>query len=439
MNIETFSSYKSIYKIGRTSNIKYWVIGIFLFFIIIMFIPWTQNIQSRGMVTALKQEDRPQELHSPIPGKIVKWYVKNGDTVKKGDTLLRISEIKDDYLDPALITRTQQQVEAKKAMQESYSSKLQTGNIQIEALKNAQDLKLKELDLKYRQLQTKLQADKASLRAAKTEYDLTKDQYARQQKMYENGLVSLTQLQQRSQSLQNAEAKKITAENKILQTEQELLSIGVEKSSAIQEYAEKISKIQGEQFTSQSSIAGSEGDIAKLENTVATYKVRQGLYYILASQDGQVTQLAKTGIGEVLKEGETIGIIVPKTGPRAVQINIKPVDLPLIHKGQKVMFTFDGYPAIVFSGWPQNTFGTFQGKVFTVENNINSSGYFTAIVVEDPSFKPWPTTLRIGTGANGIALLKDVPIWYELWRNINGFPPDYYVSKADDKNSKEKK
>jgi hypothetical protein len=32
----------------------------------------------------------------------------------------------------------------------------------------------------------------------------------------------------------------------------------------------------------------------------------------------------------------------------------------------------------------------------------------------------------MGTGAQGIALLKDVPIWYELWRNINGFPPDYY-------------
>jgi RsmE family RNA methyltransferase len=26
----------------------------------------------------------------------------------------------------------------------------------------------------------------------------------------------------------------------------------------------------------------------------------------------------------------------------------------------------------------------------------------------------------------GISLLKNVPIWYELWRNINGFPPDYY-------------
>ncbi len=36
------------------------------------------------------------------------------------------------------------------------------------------------------------------------------------------------------------------------------------------------------------------------------------------------------------------------------------------------------------------------------------------------------TQHEIGTGASGIAILNDVPIWYEIWRNINGFPPDYY-------------
>jgi hypothetical protein len=35
----------------------------------------------------------------------------------------------------------------------------------------------------------------------------------------------------------------------------------------------------------------------------------------------------------------------------------------------------------------------------------------------------------VGSGASGIALLNDVPIWYELWRQLNGFPPDYYEMK----------
>ena len=30
-------------------------------------------------------------------------------------------------------------------------------------------------------------------------------------------------------------------------------------------------------------------------------------------------------------------------------------------------------------------------------------------------------------------MLKDVPIWYELWRQFNGFPPDYVgVLKDED-------
>ena len=37
----------------------------------------------------------------------------------------------------------------------------------------------------------------------------------------------------------------------------------------------------------------------------------------------------------------------------------------------------------------------------------------------------------MGAGASGIALLKDVRIYYELWRNINGFPPEYYKKEME--------
>jgi len=55
------------------------------------------------------------------------------------------------------------------------------------------------------------------------------------------------------------------------------------------------------------------------------------------------------------------------------------------------------------------------------------------LVAEDVNDKPWPKLLRMGGGANGIALLKDVPIYYELWRNINGFPPEYYQVEKKEK------
>ncbi|MFB0966369.1 MAG: HlyD family efflux transporter periplasmic adaptor subunit [Cloacibacterium sp.] len=419
-------SLENIYHINKKSNVAKWFLFTFLAFVFIMFLPWTQNIKTQGNVNTLFQEQRPQKLNSPIPGRIIKWYVKNGDVVKKGDTILQISEIKDDYLDPLLVERTQEQVQAKKGVREYYNAKISTTENQIAAITAAKDLKLNQIKIKIAQLQNKLKAEQAELIAVNNELKIAQDQLNRQNKMYEEGLVSLTQLQQRNVSYQNALAKKTSAENKLAQTQQEITAQNIEQNAVIQEYTEKLSKTEGDRFQSMGQVAGSTGDIAKLENQVATYKVRKGLYYILATQDGQITQLTKAGIGEIVKDAETIGIIVPKKIDYIAEIYVKPVDLPLIRENQKVMLTFDGFPAIVFSGWPNSSYGTFSGKIIAIENSISENGLFKAIVAEDKTQKRWPPNMKIGTGASGIAILNDVPIWYEIWRNINGFPPDYY-------------
>ena len=419
-------SLENIYHINKKSNVAKWFLFTFLAFVFIMFLPWTQNIKTQGNVSTLYQEQRPQKLNSPIPGRIIKWYVKNGDVVKKGDTILQISEIKDDYLDPLLVERTQEQVQAKKGVREYYNAKISTTENQIAAITAAKDLKLNQIKIKIAQLQNKLKAEQAELIAVNNELKIAQDQLNRQNKMYEEGLVSLTQLQQRNVSYQNALAKKTSAENKLAQTQQEIAAQNIEQNAVIQEYTEKLSKTEGDRFQSMGQVAGSTGDIAKLENQVATYKVRKGLYYILATQDGQITQLTKAGIGEIVKDAETIGIIVPKKIDYIAEIYVKPVDLPLIRENQKVMLTFDGFPAIVFSGWPNSSYGTFSGKIIAIENSISENGLFKAIVAEDKTQKRWPPNMKIGTGASGIAILNDVPIWYEIWRNINGFPPDYY-------------
>ncbi len=431
-------SFDKIYQIHKKSRVKRWFLFIFIGGIITLFLPWTQNIKVKGNVSSLYQEQRPQQLNSPIPGRITKWNVKNGDYVKKGDTLLQLSEIKDDYLDPLLVQRTQEQVNAKKGVRDYYEAKVGTAKSQLEALNSSRDLKLNQLKIKISQLNNKLTGEEAELEAINNELKLSEDQFTRQKKMYDEGLVSLTQFQQRSISYQNAVAKKTSSENKVAQTRQEIVNVGIEQNSVIQDYTEKLSKIEGERFQSMGQIEGSDGDIAKLENQVANYKARQGLYFIIASQDGQIVQLNKAGIGEILKDGENIGTIVPTVVDHAVEIYIKPVDLPLVKEGQRVMCTFDGFPAIVFSGWPNSSYGTFAGKVIAVESNISVNGLFKALVIEDKNEKQWPPKIKMGTGVQGIAILNDVPIWYELWRNINGFPPDYYEVKNEKAGKDEK-
>lgn len=429
-------AYRHIYGHGKRQGVRKWFLLLFVVLIGILFLPWTQNIRARGNVTTLRQEQRPQELNTVIGGRIVKWYVKEGDVVKAGDTLLQIGEVKDSYLDPNLLQRTQEQISAKKNSIEFYKSKAGAAGSQIAALSGGLELKLSSLRNKIQQTGIKLQSDSIEAAAAANEARLATLQYNRQRALFDSGLVSLTQLEQRNQTYQNALAKKLSAENKYINTRQDLNLLRIEMNSAQQEYAEKMAKAESDRFGSLSEIASTEGEVAKLQNQYSSYNIRSGMYYIMAPQSGQVVQAKKAGLGEILKEGENVLTIVPERMQYAVEVFVRPVDLPLIHKGQEVMFLFDGFPAIVFSGWPGASSGTFKGKIVAVERNVSENGKFRVLVGELPGEKPWPPELKVGTGANAFALLKDVPVWYELWRNINSFPPDYYAPEGKEKTAK---
>lgn len=424
-------SFSKVYRHNKKSRVRYWFYGLITCLVIILFLPWTQNIRARGSVTTLRQEQRPQQLNTVIPGRVIKWNVKEGDYVQAGDTILQLAEIKDDYLDPQLLNRTQEQLSAKQLTVDYYKNKVTTTGTQINALNEALQLKLNQLQNKLQQLQLKVQSDSMEVVAAYNDFRIATQQFNRQKAMYDSGLVSLTQLEQRNQSYQNALAKKVSAENKLANTKQDITITRIEMNATQQDYMEKIAKARGEQFQSLSQIAGGQGDIAKLQNQYSNYAIRNGLYYITAPQSGQVIKAKKAGIGEILKEGEMIVEIVPDNIQYAVEIFVRPVDLPLVSPGQKVRFIFDGFPTIVFSGWPNTSYGTFGGKVTAVESSVSINGKFRVLVIEDPADKPWPKELKMGTGAQGMALLKDVPVWYELWRNINGFPPDYYKSSVE--------
>ncbi|MEN9702889.1 MAG: HlyD family secretion protein [Aquirufa sp.] len=432
--MEKFKSFNQIYLREKGPATRPWLIGLGIILLGILFLPWTQNIRSKGQITSLYQEQKPQKIYSPIAGKISRWWVKEGDFVEQGDTLAKISEIKAEYLDPKLISRTQEQLDAKKGTVTFYEQKVRATEDQIANLRSSKSLKQDQLTNKITALQQKITGERSELEAANNEYNLVKDQFERNSKMYKEGLISQTQFQQRNAAMQNALAKKTIAENKVNQTLQEIQNTKIELRGVDQEYSEKMNKAEGEKFQSLGMIETGKGEIAKLENQVSSYTIRDGMYYILAPQSGQVINAKKAGIGEILKDGEELLTIVPQNTNYAVEMYVRPVDLPLVSPGQDVRFIFDGFPAIIFAGgWPDQSFGTFAGKVRAVENNIDEKGMFRVIVVENPKEKKWPKQIKMGAGAQGIALLNDVPLWYELWRNINGFPADFYTVKKDEK------
>jgi hypothetical protein len=270
-----------------------------------------------------------------------------------------------------------------------------------------------------------------------TNYEIAELQYKRLENLYEQGLKSLTDLEKRKLTLQKSLAEKISKENKLLTSKNKVLNAKVELTSIAAQYRDDIAKAESEKYTAMSNMYDAEAVVTKLQNQYMNYSVRSGMYYITAPQNGFITKAIQSGLGETIKEGESIVSIMPSNYDLAVEMYVRPIDLPLIQKGQDVRIQFDGWPAVVFSGWPNTSYGTYGGNVLAIDNFMSDNGMYRLLVTPNPDEQPWPDALRVGAGTNSMLLLKNVSVWYELWRNVNGFPPDYY--KTEDKNQKEEK
>ena len=413
------------------------IAGVSIIGLIALFLPWTQNISGTGAVTTLKPNQRPQSIQSVISGRIEKWYVQEGDFVNKGDTILFISETKEDYMDPNLVENTKNQMNAKKQSLQSYGSKVNTLSGQIQAIETEKMLKLEQAKNKIKQSLLKIKSDSIDLVAVKTQLKIANTQYNRSLQLNKEGLKPVSDTEDKRLKLQEVEAKIITQENKYLTSKNEFINAKVEISRITAEYSEKVSKANSDKFTALSNQFDTDAQVNKLENQYANYSIRNGMYYIKAAQSGYINRALQSGIGETIKEGTPIATIMPSDYDIAVETFVNPIDLPLISKGEKVRVWFDGWPTIVFSGWPDMSYGTFGGKVVAIENFISDNGKYRVLIAPDSSEAKWPKQLSIGSGAQTIALLDNVPIWFEIWRTLNGFPPNYY--KTATKTTKEKK
>ncbi|MCU0429072.1 MAG: HlyD family secretion protein [Cytophagaceae bacterium] len=410
-----------------------WLIGLFIAIIILLFLPWTQNVEGYGKVTAFNPINRPQEVQTIIAGKIAQWSVTEGQFVREGDTLLVLTEIKDKFLDPATLERTKEQLDAKKQSLSALEEKVLAQQSQLSALRSARLVSLQKAENKIRQSRLKLMNDSMENVAVRVEAQIAEEQFQRQKKLYDQGLKSLTELEQRRIKMQETSAKLQMSDNKIMISRQELQNSMMELNSIEAEYGDKIAKTLSELSSTASYQATTRSEVSKMQNEVSGLEIRNGFYTIRAPQDGYVQSIYKAGVGEMLKENETILILSNTVNTDiAAEIFVRPVDLPLLQYNSHVRLQFDGWPSLVFSGWPGTSVGTFGGRVKVI-NNTAENGKFRILVVPDSADVPWPV-LPIGSGVKGWGLLNDVPVWYEVWRELNGFPPDfpsYYSPKSD--------
>jgi len=384
-----------------------------LLFVGALFLPWQQNIRGTGQVTALNPANRSQTVETVIAGRIQKWFVREGQLVKKGDTIVTISEIKEKYFDPQLLTRLQQQIVAKEKSLDAKNKKAQALTRQIGALREGMKLKVEQ--------------GKAKLEAEKVKFQNAENQFQRNKKLYEAGNIPLTKYQEVEYKYQGSQA--------------EYLNAKLELDLTQAEYMDKISKAESDLNSTRAEAYDTEVDVLKTRNEYANTQIRNNQYQILAPQSGYIVKAVKAGIGETIKEGDAICTIMPDVSDMAVEMYVKAMDVPLISKGRKVRIQFDGWPAIQFSGWPSVAVGTFGGEVRVIDYVSSKPGAFRILVVPDKQDENWPVQLRIGSGTKGWVMLNNVPVWYELWRQLNGFPPSLYsaplnIEPMDDQKTK---
>ena len=265
-----FYKYES-FKILEKRTVSKILIQIMTVFFIIgflaMFLPWTQNIRANGNVTTLSPNDRPQTVQAVIGGKIEKWFVVEGQQVSIGDTIIQISEVKDEYLDPQILNNTNIQIVAKNESSKAYAQKASNLEDQLEALINSKNAKIEQNKIKEEQTYLKIQSDSIDLVAAMTKKEIALNQLNRIEQLYNEGLKSLTDLEVKRLSLQETNAKVIAIKNKINSHRNELRNIESTYISIVNDYNDKIAKSKSERMSALSSKFDTDATKNKLQST----------------------------------------------------------------------------------------------------------------------------------------------------------------------------
>jgi len=390
-------------------NFGRWLLAILAVVVIVAFLPWQQNVQGGGMVTALKPEERPQQAVAAVGGRIARWYIEEGQQVKAGDPIVALSEVKEAYLDPLTLERLGDQLSAKRMAVQEKRAKAEALAVQARALDSAWRFARIRADNRITQLT-------ATLEAAQLEDSLAQVQVERTGNLFRSGLRSQLEFEQARQRAQRAHAI-------ALEQDAALGTARADRSGVDAEYTEKIAKVDGDRSATLAEVAEGNAEIAKLSTGESNLEERQGLLVVRAPRDGIVVQALRAGIGEIVKDGEAVATVQPADPKLAVAVQVTPRDVPLLRIGDKVRIEFAGWPAMQFSGWPSVAVGTFGGRVAVIDQVVSADGNYRVLVEADPADEAWPPELLMGSGARAWALLRNVRVWFEVWRLLNGFPP----------------
>jgi len=423
-NHKEFSAMRMVSSSRWTARIGLLVFFTFVFIPIgLVFVPWQQNIRGKGRVTALDPQERRQDVDATIGGRIAEVYVRENSFVKKGEPLFKIVD-----LDPEFRQRLEREQRAiENGIAFDREQKVRNED-KIVNLKDARDTAVRAAESEIDAAKEKVRSSEEKLRAAKAKRITADFQYERMKSLFAKDAKSKRDLELAELGLQTAEASVNGAQADVDADKAELAAKREKLTKITQDAEVKINEARGKIAEIESKIAKAQEALQKKQGEIRKAQSQD----IVAPVDGNVLQVAANLGGQIVKSGDRLLTIVPETKSRVVELWVDGNDAPLISQGDPVRIQFEGWPAVQFAGWPSVAIGTFGGHVSFVDATDNGQGQFRIVVKphEDGEEVAWPDTnfLRQGVQAKGWVLLRQVSLGYEIWRQLNGFPP---VKDAD--------
>ncbi len=392
-----------------------------------LLVPWRQSVLAHGQVAVFDPMQRPQPVDAQIKGRLVRLEVSEGQDVKTGDLIAVLEDRDTKFMDPEQQQRWKDQLRALDQKKQATQDQIVALRGQSSALDDATAAALPSAEAKTTQARQKTEVLRQQLRIGEQDVVTAQLQEKRMQTLFDAGLRSQRDLELAVQKLVESETylQKMKGDLGVAGTDIELAKLERSKISA--ELAEKQDKVAEAQAKAAGDIAETEEKIQKLRSEASVLDVRRTLQDVRAPIDGRVVKMSKVGPGHMIKEGDTLATIVPPIQDLGVELYVRGLDSPLVEIGRPVRLMFEGFPAVPFTGWPWASVGTFGGVVTVVDpiasNEEDKSG-FRIWVRPDPSQPHWPSSarLRIDSKASGWIMLDDVPLYYELWRQLNAFP-----------------
>ncbi len=378
--------------------------------------PWQQNITGTGRVTAFAPLERQQNIDAPVSGRIVQWLAKEGSKVKAGDVLLEIADV-----DPDLLKRMGQQREAAAAKLVAKEDELSSYRLQIDNLIATRDLQVATAQFRLDVAHQRAIAANEAIASARATLETASIQSERLQRLLIDGLVSKrdVEIAQRDGivALRNLNSGQAALSGGLAEqraTETEIGRIRADAQARIDSASAAANKTQSELEDSRTSLLKSEVDLSRQQSQV-----------VKAPRDGSVLRLLVNPQSDIVKQGDPLLVLVPDPDVKAVELWVDGNDAVLIMPGRHTRLQFEGWPALQFAGWPEVAVGTFGGTVAFVDATDDGKGKFRVLIIPDKTDQPWPAErfLRQGVRVKGWILLNRVTMVYELWRQLNAFPP----------------